>query len=45
MMSIDLSSIFILNIHGADSHCIITGMTKFEAINVLRNTDLSEDSR
>ena len=42
MMPIDLNSIFILNIHGVDYHCIITGITKLEAINLLINANLSE---
>ena len=42
MMSISLNSIFILNIHRTDYHCIIAGITKFEAINLLKNADLSE---
>ena len=41
-MAIYLNSIFILNIHGIDYHCIIAGITKFEAINLLRNADSSE---
>ena len=42
MMSIDINSIVIFSIHGADFHYIIIGITKSEAINVLGNADLSE---
>ena len=42
-MSIDINSIVIFSIHGADFHyIIIIGITKSETINVLRNADLSE---
>ena len=41
MMSIDINSSVILNIHGADYCCIIVGITKPEAINLLKNADLS----
>ena len=34
MMSIDINSIAILNIHGVDYGCIITGISKSEAINL-----------
>ena len=36
------SSIAILKIKNADYHCIITGISKSEAIKLLQNTDLSE---
>ena len=45
MMSIDIYSIAILNIHGADIRCIIVEIPKSEAINLLRNDKLSEKSR
>ena len=45
MMSIDINSIATLNNHGVDYYCIIIGISKREAINVLRNADLSENSR
>ena len=41
MPSTDINSI-VLNIHGVDYHCIVDGIIKIEALNVLRNTDLSE---
>ena len=44
-MSIDINSIATLNNHGVDYYCIIIGISKREAINVLRNADLSENSR
>ena len=44
MMSIDISTIPILNTHGVDCYCIIFGIRKSEVINLLRNTDLSEKS-
>ena len=40
-MLIDINSIFISNIHGVDYCCIIVGITKPEAVNLLRHTDLS----
>ena len=42
MMSVSLSDIAILNINGSDYCCIISLISKNEAINVLRNTDLTE---
>ena len=44
MMPIELNSITILNIHGVDYRCTISGINKSEAINLLRNADLSEKS-
>ena len=44
IMSIDLNIITILNIDGVDYRCIIAGISKSEAINLLRNADLSEKS-
>ena len=40
MMSIDIKSVFILNIHGVHFLCIIVGITKTEAT----NADLSVKS-
>ena len=45
MMFIDINGIATLNNHGVDYYCIIIGISKREAINVLRNADLSENSR
>ena len=44
-MSIDINSIAILNDHGVDYYRIIIGISYREAINVLRNVDLSKNSR
>ena len=42
MMSMNLSDIAILSINGADYCCIIKGTSKNEAINSLKNADLTE---
>ena len=42
MMSTNLSDIVILNIKGADYCCIISRLSKFEAINLMNNIDLSK---
>ena len=42
MMSMKLSDISILNIKSADYRCIINGISKKEAINLLKNVDLTE---
>ena len=44
MMSINLSDIAILNIKGSDCHCIISLISKNEAINLMQNADLTEKS-
>ena len=36
MMSMNLSHISIQNIHGADYHCIIIGVSKSDAINLMK---------
>ena len=38
----NLSNIAILGIKNADYNCIISGICKSEAINVMQNTDLTE---
>ena len=38
----NLSDMAILNIKSADYHCIISGISKSDAINLLQNTDLTE---
>ena len=43
MISFDINKIAILNIYDADC-CIIFGITKREAISILKNYDLSEES-
>ena len=40
-MSVNLNNIAILNIYGVDYGCIINGTEKSEAINLLKNIDLS----
>ena len=44
MMSIKLSNIAISNTSSADYHCIINGISKSEALNLLQITDLTEKS-
>ena len=41
-MSVNLSDIGILNIKGSDYCCIISLISKNEAINLLQNVDLTE---
>ena len=38
----NICNIAILNIHGADYHCIISEISKSEAINLMQNIDLTE---
>ena len=45
MMSKNLSDIATLKIKGSGYSCIINGIRKSEAINVMQNTDLIEKSR
>ena len=42
MMSMNLSDIAILKIKNADYRCIISRINKSEAINLLKNTDLTK---
>ena len=42
MMSMNLSNIAILKIHGADYHCIITANSKSEAKNSMQKADLKD---
>ena len=44
MMSMNLSVIAILNINGSDYCCIISGISKNEAINGMQNVNLTEKS-
>ena len=44
IMSINLSDIAILNIKGSDYRCIMSLISKNEAIKLLRNADLTEKS-
>ena len=44
MMSINLGDIAILNIKGSDYRCVFSGISKSEAINLMKNIDLTEKS-
>ena len=44
MFSINLSDIAILNIKGFDYRCIISLIDKYEAIKLMQNADLTEES-
>ena len=44
MMSMNLCDIAILNIKGSYYRCIINGISKIEAINLMQNTNLTEKS-
>ena len=44
MMSLNISGISVLNINGIDYRCIINGISKIEAINLLQKPDLKEKS-
>ena len=44
MMSMNLSGIAILNIKNADYSCIISGISKCEAISLMQNIDLTKKS-
>ena len=45
VMSIDINSITILNIHSANYRCIMNGIRKSRAIKLLTNADLSQSRR
>ena len=45
LLIINVSDIAILNIKGFDSRCIISLISKNEAINVMQNADLTKKSR
>ena len=42
MMSMNLSDIAILSVKGAAYCCIISGISKIEAVNLMQNIDLTE---
>ena len=42
MMSINLSDIVLININSSDYYCIISQISQNEAINLIRNADLTE---
>ena len=44
MMFMDLSNISILNIRGSDYRCIISAISKNQAIEIMQNVDLTEKS-
>ena len=44
MMCMNLRNIAILNIKDSNYCCIISGISKTEAINIMKNTDLKEKS-
>ena len=45
MMSINLSNIAILNIHGADYLSVVSGISKNKATNLLQRAELKETKR
>ena len=45
LMSMNLNNISILNIPGADYHCIISGISKSETKEIIQKIDLTEKSR
>ena len=44
MVSMNLIDTAILNIHGLNYHCMITRVSKSEAVNLMQNINLSEKS-
>ena len=44
IMSVNLNDIAILNIKGSDYRCIISLISKAEAINLMQNADFTEKS-
>ena len=44
MMSMNLNGFFNLNIKDVDYHCFISRISKSEAINLIQNTNLNEES-
>ena len=45
ILSMNLSGVAILNIKGSDYRCIISGISKNEAINLMQKVDLTKKSR
>ena len=45
MISININDIALLNIKGVDDCCIICGIRKSQAINLMENVELTETSR
>ena len=44
LMSTDIKSIAILDIHGVDYRCIIVGITESETLKLIRKADLNKES-
>ena len=44
MMSMNLCDIVVLNIKDPDYRCIVSGISRNEAINIMQNADLTEKS-
>ena len=44
MMSMNLSDIAILNIKGSDYGCIVSGISKNEAISLMKNAEIFDRS-
>ena len=42
MVSVNLRDVAVLNIHSADNCCIISGISKSGAINLMQNIDLAK---
>ena len=45
MLRMSMNDVAILNINGADYHCIISRINNSEAINLMKNVDLIDRSR
>ena len=45
LMFINLNDVFIVNINGANNRCIIDRICKSDALNILKNFDLTEKTR
>ena len=45
MMSMNLSDIAILNNHDADYLCTVSRISKYKAVNLLQNIDLTKKKR
>ena len=45
MISVNLNDILILSINGINQHCIISKISKNEAVTLLQNTELTEKNK
>ena len=45
MISVNLNDILILSINGINYHCIISKISKNEAVTLLQNTELTEKNK